>query len=138
MKIQLPPKRHASWLPWGVFGAVSAAMFISIVLRLATGRAVASLLDFVQSVVALSMLFSIYFALFAVAGFFGYIVMAKIMLGGFSIATVVMVYFAWRDRSGWGGLAAVAAFFQLIVLAIVGGALAEGYVWFRKRQQRRE
>jgi len=125
MGIQLPPPRHRNWLLWGVFGALAGSLVVSVVLRLALGQSFGTIGQFLQAWVALGLLFLVYFAVLSLFGFFGFSIMAKTMLAGFVLASLALFYFAWRDNSGWGGIAAVAGFLQVVVLAVVGGLVAE-------------
>ena len=138
MRLELPPPRHRNWLVWGVFGAVGSSLFVILVTRLITGRGVGSVAELLQAWVAGSLLFLIYFGILAIVGFFGMMLMVKTMLVGFVIASLALFFFAWRDNNtGWGGIAAIAAFLQIAILAVVGGAAAELGTFLWRRMKRR-
>ena len=137
MRLELPPPRHRNWLVWGVFSAVASALLLITITRLITGQGFGSFADLLQAWVASSLLFLVYFGILAIAGFFGSLIMAKTMLVGFGIASLALFFFAWRDNNtGWGGIAAIAAFLEISIFAIVGGVFAEiaTYLWRRRKK----
>lgn len=136
MRLELPPPRHRNWLVCGVFGAVGSALLLITITRWITGQGFGSLADLLQAWVAGSLLFLVYFGTLAMAGFFGFLIMVKTMLVGFGIASLALFFFAWRDNNtGWGGIAAIAAFLEISVFAIVGGAFAEMGTYLLRRRK---
>lgn len=135
MKLQLPPPRHRNWLLFGIIGSVGTALVVIVFTRLLTAGRLGTLTELLQAWVASSLFFSLYFALVVAAGYFALNTMLKVLLGGLGLAIVALFYFAWRDTTGWGGLAAIAAFIQVIVLAVAISVLSElgRYVWELKQ-----
>lgn len=125
MWFELLPSRDRRWPRWGLLGAAITTMAVIVLTRLITGRPLLPITELIQAFFAGYMFFLMYFAVLSAAGFFGWRTMAYAMYVGLALGVLALFFFAWRDDTGWGGLAAVAALLQIIILSTVGGLGAE-------------
>jgi hypothetical protein len=128
----IPPKGDQKWFVIALIAGLVTALVVSVGTWLITGGPSEGAAGPGQAMLAGSVIFVTYWMIAATAGYFGLKAMPLIMGAGIIIAVFTMLLMLTRPGdTGWDQLAAVAAFIQITVLAIIASVVSETgvYVW---------